>query len=185
MRQAITAHSRDRKWLLRGEIKTDETYLEGRRKDKRGRGAHNKVPVFGILERKGRSKVDVLRDVTAEPIQTLTVKTVRRGSTVYAHKYRDNDALMFRGYQHLRIDHGKRFSRGKVYINGLEGFWICPKEKLFKVHGVSNVKFPFCLKEMEFRYNYRHQSILQFKYLFGHSIVHRSKGTVEFSLSSG
>ena len=25
------------------------------------------------------------------------------------------------GYRHLRVDHGKHFTQGKVYINGLEG----------------------------------------------------------------
>jgi len=38
--------------------------------------------------------------------------------------------------------------------NGLEGFWSFAKERLIKFHGVSPEKFPFYLKEMEFRYNY-------------------------------
>ena len=32
----------------------------------------------------------------------------------------------------MNIDHGKRFSRGKVYINGIEGFWSFAKERLIK-----------------------------------------------------
>ena len=48
------------------------------------------------------------------------------------------------------------FARGKVYINGLEGFWGYAKERLIKHHGVSPSKFPVYLKEMEFRYNHRH-----------------------------
>ena len=38
--------------------------------------------------------------------------------------------------------------------NGLEGFWSFAKERLIKFHGVSPEKFPFYLKEMEFRYNH-------------------------------
>jgi transposase len=66
---------------------------------------------------------------------------------------------MFCGYRHLRVDHGKRFSSGKVYINGLEGFWSYAKERLAKFHGVSKGKFPLYLKEMEFRYNNRDKNI--------------------------
>jgi transposase len=28
------------------------------------------------------------------------------------------------GFRHERIDHGKRFANGKVYINGIEGFGV-------------------------------------------------------------
>jgi transposase len=66
---------------------------------------------------------------------------------------------MFCGYRHLRINHGKRFVRGKVYINGLEGFWSYAKERIIKFHGVSKEKFPFYLKEMGFRYNNKKHSL--------------------------
>ena len=46
-----------------------------------------------------------------------------QGSIVYTDRYKSYDALMFCGYRHLRVDHGKYLSRGRVYINGLEGFW--------------------------------------------------------------
>ena len=81
--------------------------------------------------------------------------TVRRGSIVYTDKFRSYDTLMFCGYRHLRVDHGKRFVTGKVYINGLEGFWSYAKQRLIKFHGVSKEKFPLYLKEMEFRFNNR------------------------------
>ena len=34
--------------LLGGEIEMDESYFGGKRKGNRGRGAKNKIPVFGI-----------------------------------------------------------------------------------------------------------------------------------------
>ena len=158
LRWAILAHL-DRELFMTGEIELDESYFGGRRKGKRGRGAAGKVPVFGILERNGVVKVEVVRDVTAQSLLNMTVKTVRRGSIVYTDKFRSYDALMFCGYRHLRVDHGKRFSSGKVYINGLEGFWSYAKERLAKFHGVSKEKFPLYLKEMEFRYNNRDKNI--------------------------
>jgi transposase len=65
IRMAIVANSPDLQ-LLAGEIELDEFYFCGKRKGKRGRGAFNKVPVFGILERDGIVKVEVVNDVSAE-----------------------------------------------------------------------------------------------------------------------
>ena len=159
IRIAIVANTKDAQDLLNGEIELDESYFGGRRKGKRGRGAYNKVPVFGILERDGTVLVEVVKDVTAESLLSMTIKTVRRGSIVYTDKFRSYNALMFCGYRHLRVDHRKRFSTGKVYINGLEGFWGYAKERIMKFHGVSKEKFPLYLKEMEFRYNNRKKDI--------------------------
>jgi transposase len=138
-------------------VEADEAYFGGKRKGKRGRGAAGKVPVFGILERGGRVKVEAVGNVTAQTLLASTVKVVRRGSVVYTDRYQVYDALMFCGYRHLRVDHDRRFTRGKVHINGLEGFWAYAKERLIKHHGVSKERFPLYLKEMEFRYNHRHQ----------------------------
>jgi len=159
IRMTIISASKSADEFLQGEIEIDETYFGGRRKGRRGRGASNKVPVFGILERDGVVKVDILKDVTAEAILNLTIKTVRRGSIVYTDRFKSYNSLMFCGYRHLRVDHSKRFTSGKVYINGLEGFWSYAKERLIKHHGVSKEKFPLYLKEMEFRYNNRNKNI--------------------------
>ncbi|MBF0386009.1 MAG: transposase [Candidatus Omnitrophica bacterium] len=78
---------------------------------------------------------------------------------VYTDKYKSYDALMFCGYRHLKVDHGKYFANGKVYINGLEGFWSFAKERLMKYHGVSQDKFPLYLKELEYRYNNRDKDL--------------------------
>ncbi|HOI15985.1 MAG TPA: IS1595 family transposase [Geobacteraceae bacterium] len=159
IRFSILSHTRDAEGLLAGEIELDESYFGGKRKGKRGRGAAGKVPVFGILERNGVVQVTVVPDVSAETLLKLTVKKVRRGSVVYTDKFKSYDSLMFCGYRHLNVDHQKRFSSGKVYINGLEGFWSWAKERFIKHHGVSKEHFPLYLKELEFRYNNRNSDI--------------------------
>lgn len=158
LRMAIVT-SQEEGGFFAGEIEMDESYFGGRRKGKRGRGAAGKVPVFGIYERNGTVRVEVVKNVTAESLLNMTIKTVRRGSIVYTDRFRGYDALMFCGYRHLRVDHKKLFSSGKVYINGVEGFWSYAKERIIKFHGVSKKKFPLYLKEMEFRYNNRHQNL--------------------------
>ena len=59
------------------------------------------------------------------------------------------------GFKHERVDHSQRFSNGRVYINGIEGFWSYAKERLLKYHGVGKDNFGYYLKELEFRYNNR------------------------------
>ena len=120
IRLAILAHADDAKTLLSGEIEIDESYFGGKRKGNRGRGAAGKVPVFGILERNGIVKVEVVPNVKAKTLIGLTVKKVRRGSIVYTDRYRAYDSLMFCGYRHLAVNHSKQFVNGKVYINGLD-----------------------------------------------------------------
>ena len=166
IREAIMENSHVPK-ELEGEVEADESYFGGRRKGKRGRGAAGKVPVFGIIERKGRVWVQPVKDVTADTLLDLTVRKVRRGSLVYTDKYKSYDSLMFYGYGHMKINHSKHFVRQQVYINGMEGFWSYAKQRLMKFHGVDPHKFPMYLKEQEFRYNNRDKDIFQLvvKYL--------------------
>lgn len=51
-----------------GEFELDESYFGGKRKGKRGRGAANKVKVFGILERSGKVCTVVVPNVTKEVV---------------------------------------------------------------------------------------------------------------------
>jgi transposase len=154
--------------LFQAEVEADESYFGPRqsarhRGKKQGRGAPAKIPVFGILERHGRVQVSVVPNCSAESLVSQTLRTVKRGSLIYTDKWDAYDTLTTYGYTHLRVDHGKRFSRpsarGPVHINGLEGFWSCAKGKLQKHHGVSPRKFPLYLYEMQFRYNHRHQDL--------------------------
>jgi len=73
--------------MLSGEIEMDESYFGGRRKGKRDREALNKIPVFGILERKGKVKVEVVKDVKAETLLKEAIRKVKRGSLIYTDKY--------------------------------------------------------------------------------------------------
>ena len=145
--------------LLKGEVEADESYFGGKKKGKRGRGAKSKIPVFGILERKGKVKVEIVKDVKSETLLKETIRKVKRGSLIYTDKFRSYDGLVMYGFRHERIDHSKRFANGKVYINGIEGFWSYAKGKLLKFHGLSPKAFKYYLKELEFRYNNRNENL--------------------------
>ncbi|AEJ62370.1 transposase-like protein [Spirochaeta thermophila DSM 6578] len=161
-RKAIWVHTRkEGKSLLEGEVEMDESYFGGKRKGKRGRGAAGKIPVFGILERGGKVQVEVVEQVSAEELVRLAVAKVKRGSLVYTDRFKSYDGLVSYGFRHKRIDHGKRFANGKVYINGIEGFWSYAKGRLLQHHGVSVERFPLYLKELEWRYNHREEDLFE------------------------
>lgn len=128
----------------------DESYFGERRNGNRGRGAAGKIPVFGIHERGGKVRVEVVQNVTGETLLSMAIKKVKRGSLIYIDKFRSYNGLISYGFQHMRIDHGKRFVNGKVYINGIEGFRSFAKKQLMKYHGVNPKKFSLYLKEFEF-----------------------------------
>ncbi len=155
--------------VLKGKIEQDEAYFGGKRKGNRGRGAKNKTIVFGILERKGKVHVEIVRNVKAKTLLASTIKKVKKGSIVYTDKWRGYDSLIFNGYRHLSIDHNRMFGKGDVYINGIEGFWSFAKENMAKHHGVSTGKFLLYIKEMEWRYNNRSNNLFELllKYMLG------------------
>lgn len=164
LRRALLAESAPT--LFRRDVEADESYF-GPRRPRRSRGhpkncgrsAPHKTPVFGILERQGRVQVTVVPDCSGETLRDQTLRWVKRGSLVYTDKWAGYDTLTFCGYRHLRLDHARHFSRGKVHINGLEGFWSYAKGKYWKHHGVSPAKFPLYLYEWQFRYNHRHDNL--------------------------
>jgi transposase len=66
-----------------GEIEMDESYFGGRRNGNRGRRAAGKIPVFGILERGGEVRVEVVQNVTGETLLMMAIKKVKRGNLIY------------------------------------------------------------------------------------------------------
>lgn len=169
MRMAIVKHMARTDSQLRGEIEADEAYFGGKRKGQRGRAAKNKQIVFGVLERKGRVSIEIVKNVKAKTLLKQTVKKVRLGSMIYTDKFKSYDTLVFHGYKHRSVNHKVVFARGTVHINSLEGFWSFAKERLAKYHGIKSSKFLYYIKEMEWRYNNRNDDLFELllEYLLG------------------
>jgi transposase len=66
--RTIIAWHIEQEWAFSGEIETDEPCFGGRRKDRRGRGAAGKIPVFGILQRGEKVYTKVIPDAKAQPL---------------------------------------------------------------------------------------------------------------------
>jgi len=150
---------------LSGEIEIDESYFGGRRKGQRGRGAAGKSVVLGLLERDGRVYTRIVYSLSAPNLLDIIRKRTRKGSVYYTDSFKSYRSLKRYG-KHLPINHSKTFTHqpGKKYhshINGIEGFWSFAKHGLYQYHGVSRANFHLYLKEMEYRFNHRHENLLK------------------------
>ena len=140
--------------VLEGEIEADESYFGGRRKGKRGRGAAGKVPVFGLLKRKGKVYTTVINDTKSATLIPIINKKIVPDSIVYTDTYRSYNALDVSNFHHERINHSTLFADKHNHINGIENFWNQAKRHLRKFNGVPKSNFYFFIKECEWRFNF-------------------------------
>ena len=158
-RKRIAEYCNQEARKLNGELELDESYFGGRRKGNRGRGANNKAIAFGILERKGKVHTIVVENVRAETLMEAIESKTKKGSVFYTDGFRSYADLKQYG-KHNVIRHDKdEFANEKNHINGLEGFWSFANERFHKYHGIDKKNYPFYLKEMEFRFNHRNESV--------------------------
>jgi len=157
-RERIARYSVENFRKLSGELEIDETYFGGKRKGPRGRGARNKVVVFGILERNGKVYTTTVPDVTAPTLMAEIEAKTEKGSVYYTDCFKSYKSLKQYG-KHCKINKEKAFAKGRNHVNGLEGFWSFAKERFHKYHGIKKQNYPLYLKEMEFRFNNRNTNI--------------------------
>jgi transposase len=144
---------------LNGEIEIDESYFGGKRKGMVGRGAKNKAIVFGILERKGKVHTIIVENIKAQTLMDAIKEKTKKGSVFYTDGFKSYASLHQFG-KHNVIRHDKdELVKDHNHINGIEGFWSYAKERFHKYHGIKKKNYPLYLKEMEFRFNQRNESI--------------------------
>jgi len=141
-----------------GIVEVDESFFGARRvKGKRGRGAYGKTVVFGVFERDGQVYTEIVPDCSKATLQGIIRGRVDPASVINTDGWRGYNGLVDLGYGHFRVDHSKdEFVRGRVHINGIEGFWGLAKVRLAKFKGLPKHTFHLHLKETEWRYNHRH-----------------------------
>ena len=137
--------------LLEGEIEVDESYFGGRRKGKRGRGAGNKVPVFGLLKRNGSVYACIIPNARADTLIPIIREKVKPDSIVYTDSFRSYNALDVSEFTHYRINHSKEFVQDRNHINGIENFWSQANRHMY--NGIPKEHFHLFLKECEWRFN--------------------------------
>ena len=79
--------------MFEGEIEADESYFGGSRKGKRGRGAADKVAVFGLLKRNGKVYTVAVPNTQSATLLPIIREQVKPDSIVYTDTYRSYDVL--------------------------------------------------------------------------------------------
>ena len=160
-REKISAYQEEQRFKLSGKIEIDESYFGSRHfGDKRGRSLEKKIPVIGLLKRRGLVYTQIINNASRSSIMPVITRLIQKSkSNIYTDKWRNYDSLVYSGYKHHRINHSKQFVRSHNHINGIESFWSYVKRKMRKHNGISRHKFYLYLKEAEFRFNHRNQDI--------------------------
>lgn len=119
---------------LRGQIEVDETYVGGRRKGPRGRGAAHKTIVLGLKVRQGRVRSLVIPSVATRDLNAVLQAHIARGARLYTDEFKSYRRLRRLGYRHRRVKHSEGFVRGQSHTQAIEGHWGHVKPTLVARH---------------------------------------------------
>ena len=142
-----------------GTFEMDETMFGGYRPGHRGWGAAGKTIVFGIYKRNGQVVTFPVSSRSRAQILPLITKHTPAGSLYYTDDWHAYATLHLRGV-HVVVDKRKGVPKGRSHINGIEGFWSYAKHWLYTYRGVQKDFFPLYLKEIEWRFNHRHENLI-------------------------
>ena len=138
---------------LRGRIEVDETYIGGRHKGRRGRGAAHKTIVVGLKVRGGRVRSLVVPSVATRDLHAILKAHVAKGARLYTDEFKSYRRLRQLGFRHRRVKHAQRFVRGQSHTQGIEGHWGHIKPTLVARHrSVSPQHLPRYLAEADIKH---------------------------------
>jgi transposase len=144
---------------LTGQVEVDETYIGGKSKGKRGRGAAGKSVVLGIVERNGNAVAKVVPDVKARTLlPMIEAKVAREGKTVvFTDELPSYNNVEKLGYTHEIVQHAaKQYVRGNAHVNTVEALWSTIKRGIDGVnHHVSPLYLQSYLDSYIYRYDHR------------------------------
>lgn len=143
---------------LKKVVEADETYIGGKQKGKRGRGAAKKTPVVGIAERDGEVRAIVTGDTKSSTVLPLIEANVKQGARVITDEYPVYQKITLYGFRHRTINHRSgEYVRGSIHTNTIEGFWSQLKRSINGTyHAVSPKYLQRYVDEFAYRYNHRH-----------------------------
>lgn len=171
----------ENKEILKNLIEIDESYVGGKGgNNKRGRGAENKTPVFGMVERKGNIVAKVTVNTKRKTLMPIIREYVEIGTKVMTDEYLPYKSLTKEGFTHETVEHGAkeyvRYTNAEpVHVNSLEGFWSQLKRSINGTyHAVSPKYLQQYVNEFSYRYNYRFSSEPLFYFLLS-AVVQKAK----------
>jgi len=160
LREAIYEQELKELAALSGQIEMDETMFGGKVPGKRGWGAAGKHMVFGIYQRNGKVLTFPITSRGRRELAPLMTKYTKSGSLYYTDNWHAYTFLDIRG-DHVVIRKEKGKPKGRNHLNGIEGFWSYAKHWLYHYRGVPKKHFHLYLKEIEWRFNHRHENLVK------------------------
>lgn len=142
--------------LLTGVVEADETYIGGKRKGF-GRGVTGKIPVVGVVERRGEVRAIVVTNATAGNAIGHLRKNVETTAQVVSDESPIYNFTSKFGFKHVRVNHSAgEYVVGRAHTNTIEGFWAQLKRSIDGTHhSVSRKYLQNYVNEFAFRYNRR------------------------------
>jgi len=166
----LFSHSGD---ILKNTVEVDETYMGGKRPGKRGRGAEGKVPVVGLIERKGNVIASVTADTKKKTVMPLITSNVAHDALIVTDEYRSYSSVK-KTYRHMTVNHGSHeFVSGMAHTNTIENFWGQLKRSVNGTfHAVSPAYLQSYVDEFVYRYNHRNSDQHIFHLMLSGAVKH-------------
>jgi transposase-like protein len=146
---------------LKGTVEVDETYIGGKAKGKRGRGAAKKTPVVALIERNGRVRSKPVERVSAKELKGAIREHVDQTARIMTDEFPSYRGIgkEFAG-GHRTVNHGKgQYARGKgfeIHVNSAESYFALLKRGVHGTfHHVSKKHLPRYCDEFSFRWDER------------------------------
>jgi len=156
---------------LSGQVEVDETYIGGKRRGKRGRGALGKTVVMGMVERKGNAIAQVVPNVRAMTLLPMIERRIARENKtiVFTDELPSYNQVERLGYAHQIVQHSaKQYVSGIAHVNTVESLWSNIKRGIDGVnHSVSPLYLQSYLDSYVYRYNHRKDETPMFLNLLG------------------
>jgi transposase-like protein len=138
-------------------VEADETYVGGKAKGKRGRGAEKKTKVFSLIQRDGEARSFTVENVKGKTLKKLIKENVVDTAHVMTDEFKAYSGLGKQVAKHSTVDHGKKeYVRGIVHTNFAESYFSLLKRGILGTfHHVSEEHMPRYLSEFDYRWNRR------------------------------
>lgn len=161
------AMGNDGSGLLKGIVEADETYVGGSivhktKSQRAGKeyfigGMEHKTPVLGMLARKGRISVQVLKKAWGKEIKPILKERIGPDSTLVTDGFGGYSKMDGHFDKHVVLNKAqKKYTLGRYHTNTIEGFWSMLKRAIVgQYHKINIEHLQGYVDELAFKYNHR------------------------------